>query len=285
MTNDSHTDPAGAPKSDWFDPKWVALIWICPGAAALIAYAMNYGLFPQLLTNTSVLGLGLMTAVVLFSMAVGVLYGTLSWTWLIVLAGFLRSKHGKTIAIAKFDRRMLFALSVLIFLGFGVVALQVTAERDWENLKVLGYFWLSGLMIASVLNPVIHDLQLTRRLFPIALGVPLVILPIFPWAREPLLNQTMRLMGFRTGRGELVFVSPSAYQTMSDKLALYGRKPDACAMSVGTRQMWWLRQGVVVWQGLIPQVDVSDMPNGDLGTTVASKDVLVVPKTGARHCR
>ena len=259
-----------------------------PGGMVVIAYSIHNAFFPYLVDTVSAAKLGFVSVVVAFIFLVGLAYGTALSLWLVVLLVEVRpGRRGRHIMLpsSAFERRFYGCVSFVAFASSAFLAWAGTRRSGDPALAyLLCYFVVTGFVMSAVVDPVDGSRRTFRRLLPLAAVLPFAMLPIVSGAIVPLLNLCMSTMGFRSAPSDLVLVDDAAYRRLEDTTAPVDLDRDDCMMQLGSRTMWFLRGGVVVWTGSGDDTLVSAGRPGPAPLRLAPDQVVTLRRQDVPGC-
>lgn len=251
-----------------------------PGGAMLIAYSIWNDFFPTLIETVSVPQLVFISVVVAFIVFAGLGLGMGLTYWLVWLA---------TRALPKGRRRHIFLPpersirlgGVILSFGMFVLILGTClvaggAGHD-DPLYLLAYFCLSSLFIAWIVNPADGRAESSLRLLPIAATIPFALLLALHQSVVPLLDICMTTMGFRSAPTDLVLVDEDAFQRVQAMVGPVTGDPEPCAVAIGSRTFWHLKQATIVWTGVGADTLISTGHRGLPPLRLDPDQVMVLP--------
>ncbi|MBS1101691.1 hypothetical protein JK202_01450 [Gluconobacter sp. Dm-62] len=264
-----------------------ASIAVPTGGAALILYGLENGCFPDMAQNLSLLNLTVIGAVTIIIITVALLYGMICSAWLVMLiVAWRRTRRGTHILLppGKFDRVILGLGSFSCFLLFGIlVACSVAGVLDHDIAYLFGYFMIVGFITMAIIDPPDGKWVTAGKLSWVAAMAAIGMLAAMPHTLSPLMNLVMSVMEYRSSGSEAVIVDDDAYQQLVNRLGLYGRKPDACAIKLGTRPMWYLTHGQVVLRGIGNKTLITADPTLSV-LSLQPTQVITLPRHGLKNC-
>lgn len=251
-----------------------------PGGAVLIAYSIWNDFFPTLIETVSVPQLVFISVVVAFIFFVGLGFGMGLTFWLLWLTVRLQPQARRRHIFLPPERSVRLGGVILSAGMFGVMlkaCLAAMARGQDEPLCLFGYFCLSSLLIAWIVNPMDGHGTSFRRLLPLAATIPLILLFALHWSVVPLLDICMTTMGLRSAPAARVLVDDDAFQRVQAMVGPVSDDPDACAVTIGARTFWHLKHAVVVWTGVGADTLVSTGYRGLPPLRLDPDQVMVLP--------
>jgi hypothetical protein len=268
------------------------------GGILLVSYAAKERFFYDLssITAISLLFLTFFTFALFLILLVG--YGFISTFWLV--AGFFSggSWIRRRIFLWPVDvrRRPTITRGVIVasfgvFFFFSVLPiLDLYLKNRTLPWPIIVYTVGAGLMIGCAvitvpLSPLPgeSDRHGRRRLLSFIVLFPILTLPPF---LDPLLNNTMMILNFRSTPDQLVSLNDQAYRKVS-AIATYAGVPiRSCQV---TKDFWVLREATVVWHGIgaMAYLRITGKPDASLLIPLPSDGVEVLNSTGIQlpqHC-
>lgn len=261
---------------------------VLPGGLVVIAYSIHNNFFPYLVDTVPVAKLGFVSVVVAFIFLVGLAYGTGLSLWLVALLAEVRPDGRRRHILlppSDLERRIYASGSFAVFV-FTALLVWTTWRRNGDPALacLFCYFISTGFVMSLVVYPAHGRRRTVRRLLPLAAAMPFVMLPVVHGAVVPLLNLFMSTMGFRSGPSDLVLVDDAAHRQLEDTTGPSDLDRDSCMMQVGSRTLWRLRGGTVVWTGFGADVLVSAGWSEPAPLHLAPDQVVTLKRRDAPPC-
>ena len=243
------------------DTPGLILIGALPGAVVIMSYAIENGFFPYLVGQVSTLQIVftsavialVVTAVVAATFVVGIGIGAGSLLWFPILLTLFRSRRAKPHPLVPdgiFERVVWTFGSLCLFALLALaITSNLTSRWDHDPVCLAVYFLLLGLLLLSLVALHGRRSRIDWRLIAVGAALPLVLLSIVPCSSRVLLNLFMSNIGFRSSAQEQVLVDDDAHELLEERATFYGQGPISYMVALGSRTMWYLPAGIVIWRG------------------------------------